>query len=306
MVLSLIALWLWQGGYWKIAKFAEIIPNPLNATSTSDNLYQLPGQPEFFQVEDTTSGADEMEYGAADYENPTDALYDVNYGNRSDGPSPYVGYVELQIGAAQSSSPSDEYIVIRATVSVGTPITVSGWKLQSARTGTRAVVPLAASPFIQGSVNRVRPIVLNAGESVVVSSGVSPVGVSFRESGCTGYLAQTQRFSPPLSNACLRPTNLLPRTSENEARYGSSCLNFVEHLPQCSYPTSIPNDVSPTCRTFLSNSFTYSGCVRAYGTTNMLSTWRAYESSSSELWENTGDTIVLTDEEGRAVATLSY
>ena len=65
MVLSLVALWLWQGGYWQIAKYAEVIPNPLDATST-DQLYKLPGQPEFFTVEDTTSAADEMEYGAAD------------------------------------------------------------------------------------------------------------------------------------------------------------------------------------------------------------------------------------------------
>ena len=44
MVLSLIALWLWEGGYWQIAKFAQVIPNPLDATST-DASYKLPGQP---------------------------------------------------------------------------------------------------------------------------------------------------------------------------------------------------------------------------------------------------------------------
>ncbi len=309
MVLSLIALWLWQGGYWKIAKYAEIIPNPLTATS-SDELYQLPGQPEFFQVPDTTSDASDMEYGASDYENPQDALYDPNsYGPRPEGErSPYAGFVDLQIGTAQSSSPNEEYVVIRASGLVTLPIVVSGWTLRSNFTGARAVVPLAASPFVQGVVNSVDTIELGSGESVILASGVSPVGVSFRETTCTGYLAQTQRFSPALSNACPRPTDLLPATAENIARFGEACVNFVLRLPQCSYPSNVPNDVSNTCRAFLANTFTYSGCMRAYGSgenTNMRS-WRAYESSASELWNNAHDTIVLYDGQGRTVTTMSY
>lgn len=309
MVLSLIALWLWQGGYWKIAEYAEIIPNPLTASST-DNLYQLPGQPQFFDVPDTTSDATEMEYGAADYENPSDALYqEQSFDPRPDTErSPYAGFVDLQIGAAQSQNPNEEYIVIRTSQLAVVPITVSGWTIRSALSGMRAVVPLAASPFVQGVVNSVQPIVLHGGESVVLASGSSPVGISFRETTCTGYLGQTQRFSPPLANACPRPTDRMPRTSENEARFGASCINFVERLPQCSYPTIIPNDVSPACRSYLADTFTYSGCMRSYGSDSMknMSTWRAYESSSSELWGNARDTLILYDGDGRTVATLSY
>ncbi len=309
MILSLVALWLWQGGYWKIADYANIIPNPLEATST-DMLFQLPGQPQFFEIPDTTSGENEMEYGAADYEDPSDALYqEQSFGPQPDTEqSPYAGFVDLQIGGAQSSDPSDEYVVLLASQFAAVPIPVSGWSVRSALSGMRATIPLAASPFYQGVVNSVGPIMLRSGERVVLSSGASPVGISFRETTCTGYLAQTQRFSPSLSNSCPRPTTLLPRTSENEARYGASCVNFVERLAQCSYPTLIPNDVSQSCRAYLSNTFTYSGCMRAYGSgeTQNLNSWRAYETSSSELWGNSHDTLVLLDGEGRVVTTLRY
>lgn len=306
MLLSLLALWLWQGGYWKIADYAQLVPNPL-ATST-DQLYQLPGQPEFFTVEDTTSAANEMEYGAADYEIARDALYQTGAYNPNAERSPYAGFIELSIGGADRPDPNSEYIVIRASDFVTLPITVSGWTLKSAYTGRRAIVPLAASPFYQGVVNSVQPISLGSGESVVLSTGVSPVGVSFRESICTGYLAQTQQFSPALSNSCPRPTDLLPRTGENAAQYGSSCLDYVERLPQCSYPVLLPNDLTSACRSFITTTFTYNGCVRAYGSqsNSNMSTWRAYHASSEELWQNEHDSIVLTDDRGRAVATINY
>ena len=307
MVLSLIALWLWEGGYWQIAKFAEVIPNPLDATST-DASYKLPGQPEFFTVPDTTSNSNEMEYGGADHARAGDALYDTSTYDPNAVRSPYAGFVELQIGAADRADVDAEYVVIRASDFVTVPVTVSGWTLKSAYTGRHAVVPLAASPFYQGVVNTVKPISLGSGESVILSSGISPVGVSFRETSCTGYLGQTQEFSPALSNSCPRPTDLMPRNAENAARYGAACLDYVEHLPQCSYPTLLPNDLSAACRSYLTTAFTYNGCTQAYGARSdiNMSSWRAYYSSSEELWQNEHDSIVLSDEQGRVVSTLNY
>ncbi len=309
MILSLIALWLWQGGYWKIAEYARLIPNPL-ASSTSDTLFILPGQPQFFEVPDTTSAESEMEYGAADYENPSDALYeDQSFGPRPDTErSPFAGFVDLQIGAAQSDNPNDEYVVIRASQFASVPIPVSGWTIRSALSGAYATVPLAASPFYQGVVNSVDTILLSSGEAVLLSSGSSPVGVSFRETTCTGYLSQTQRFSPPLSNACARPSSLLPRSAQNEAQYGSSCFDLIERLPQCTYPTIVPSNVSAACRALLTDTLSYTGCMRSFaaGAVKNMTTWRAYQSSANELWGNARDTLVLFDSEGRIVTTFSY
>ena len=308
MVLSFIALWLWEGGYWRIAKYASIIPNPLDATST-DQLYQLPGQPDFFTVPDPTSAADEMEYGASDALYPQDALYDTGATDPSGGSrSPYAGYVALQIGGADRPDRDGEYVVIRASDTASLPIPVSGWRVRSLYSGKSAVIPLAANPFYQGVVNTVAPITLGPGESVIFSTGVSPVGVSFRETTCTGYLAQTQEFTPQLSNSCPRPTDLLPRTVENVTRYGADCVDFVEHLPQCSFPTILPGDLTSACRAYLTNTFSYTGCTRAYSASGIASmgTWRAYAALGDELWLNTHDAIVLYDGQGRTVSTISY
>jgi hypothetical protein len=302
MILSLIALWLWEGGYWKIAEYAELIPSPLDASSTNQ-LYQLPGQPDFFEVPDTTSGENEMEYGSAQ-----DALYDTGAYGGSTERSPYASSIEFQIGAADNPNVSEEYVVIRNSSLAAAPVTVSGWSVRSVYTGMRAVIPMAASPFEQGVVNSVQPITLAAGESVLFSTGASPVGVSFRETMCTGYLEQTQQFSPRLSNACPRPTDLMQRTPQNASRYGASCLDYVERLPQCSYPTIVPSDLSPACRSYLVNTFSYTGCMNAYGSgaSTYIGTWRAYAVSSHELWQNTHDSLVLLDAEGRTVATINY
>jgi hypothetical protein len=149
---------------------------------------------------------------------------------------------------------------------------------------------------------------LGPGESVIFSTGVSPVGVSFRETTCTGYLAQTQEFTPQLSNSCPRPTDLLPRTVENVTRYGADCVDFVEHLPQCSFPTILPGDLTSACRAYLTNTFSYTGCTRAYSASGIASmgTWRAYAALGDELWLNTHDAIVLYDGQGRTVSTISY
>ena len=171
-----------------------------------------------------------------------------------------------------------------------------------------ATVPLAASPFVQGVVNSVDTITLSAGEAVLLTSGTSPVGVSFRETTCTGYLSQTQRFSPPLSNACTRPSVLLPRSPAKEAQYGTSCFDLIERLPQCTYPTIMPSTITPACRSMLTDALSYGGCMRSYeqGAVKHMNTWRAYQSSANELWGNSHDTLVLLDGYGRIVTTLSY
>ncbi len=306
MVLSLIALWLWQGGYWKIAEYAEIVPNPLNVATTSLADYTLPGQPDLWQVPDTTSTEDEMEYGAVDYQNPYDALYfdDSTYAIPSTDRSVYAGSATLQIGEARNTDPNKEFLVV--TASGPNSIDISGWSIRSAVTGERRVIPLAAAPFIQGVINSVTAITLSPGDYVILTSGPSPVGVSFRESICTGYLAQTQTFSPTLANACPRPGDLLPRTAENESRYGADCLDYIVRIPQCSYPKLLPSTLSAQCRAFLANTFTYTGCVQSYSSATMLNVWRAYFASAYELWRNSRDMLQLLDAEGRVVDTITY
>ncbi len=322
MVLSLIALWLWQGGYWAVARYAGMIPTPLSTlTNTSTTTYDfiLPGQMEFPTVPDTFLMPDEENYGAADYQNPEDRLYDLQaqyddiekdvrdlqtFGD----PSPYRGMVRLSRGNASESDANLEYVVLSAGGGLQTPLSLAGWSLQSQLTGTHIAIPPAASPFIQGTINSLQTIQLRGGEEVVLVSGLSPIGVSFRENICTGYLSQMQTFEPTLANACPSPKDAMPLTLANLQKYGEECIDFAASLPQCTYPSEVPAHLSPACRMFVANTFSYNGCVHAFRlrVPFALGTWRAYAGSGVELWRNTHDAIRLLDSQGRTVDALVY
>jgi hypothetical protein len=322
MLLSLVALWLWQGGYQAVARYAGMIPTPLESlTNTSTTTYDfvLPGQMEFPTVPDTFFEPGEEGYDIAGAPSAEDRLYDIEarYGQIEKDvhdlqtfgeSSPYRGMVRLSRGHASESDVSREYLVLTADPNVQTQLSLAGWSLQSQLTGTRIAIPLAASPMQQGIINSVQPIALRGGEEVVLVSGGSPVGVSFKENICTGYLSQMQEFEPALSNSCPAPRDAMPLTLQNLQKYGEECVDYVATIPQCNYPSELPATLSPACRTFVANTFSHNGCVSAFRlrVPFTLGTWRAYAGSGVELWRNTHDAIRLLDDKGRTVDALVY
>ncbi len=307
MILSLIALWLWQGGYWKIADYLHTLSNPLS-TSLNGRSFRLPWQPEIiWEVPDTVAPANDQSY-MNEYQYSNESLspsYRTDLGVSPSDRSPYAGLVTLQRGAPYTTNPLDEYLILQNSAP-SSAISISGWSLRSALTNERVVVPFGASPFIQGVINSVHKIVLNPGSQAILATGPSPVGVSFQETICTGYLAQTQEFVPALANACARPSQLIPRTIENERRLGTECMDYIDRLPQCSYPLYLPATISQTCRAQLTATLTYTGCMQYYGSPTTLDTWRVYFASGRELWQDSRDVIHLLDENGKVVDIVNY
>ena len=180
--------------------------------------------------------------------------------------------------------------------------------MQSALTGVRAFFPRGADLFFVGAVNAQQDIYLDPEGSAVISSGPSPVGTSFRENVCTGYLDGLQTFRPALSRDCPAPADSLPLTADNLRTYGDACFDFVRELPLCTLPLSAPSSVSPACRIFLANNLSYNGCVQnyRYKTGFQRGAWRIYLNAGGELWRNSHDVIRLLDAEGRTVDVLTY
>src|SRR3989344_7595348 len=114
--------------------------------------------------------------------------------------SPYTGQVGIVQGAARTQTTSGQYIELRAQGGFTSPISISGWSLESALTGVRAYVPQASTLFRQGRINPVVNVTLLSGGNATVLTGISPVGVSFRENKCTGYLGTLQPFVPALEH----------------------------------------------------------------------------------------------------------
>ncbi|MFA7309890.1 MAG: hypothetical protein WC050_03195 [Candidatus Paceibacterota bacterium] len=308
MVLALIVAWFWEGGGYAIARYVRTIPNPVDilwGNSTSTYQITLPWQSAIPQGPDITGltdqysdNTDEQNAGTQDGYAPAPSYSGV-YGT----PSPYHGSVTLRAGTAADSE--NEYVEL---MGAGAPLSLQGWSLASAVSGARVYLPLAAHPFILGRVNTVAPVTLSSGESAVVFTERSPVGTSFRENRCTGYLAQLQTFDPSLANNCPSPSEALPTNADTLRSFGSDCIDFVRTLPQCTFPTNIPQRLSTDCREYVTNTFSYNGCVNANISDPTFSsdTWRLYLTSGVELWNNSHDVIRLLDAEGRVVDSVTY
>ena len=163
-------------------------------------------------------------------------------------------------------------------------------------------IPAGVMTLRSGNVNQSGDIMLSPGEEAIITSGRSPVGASFRENLCTGYLAERQEFFPPLLNAC-------PSASEEYARAGGNdqeCKNYLYRINYCETDTS--NDADGACEAFIESNLTYNGCVRAHEQEANFPgvTWRIYLGSRSGLWNDARDTIRLLDENGKIVDVLTY
>jgi hypothetical protein len=317
-VIVLILLWLWGGGFSSTAQFVRTIPNPLDiifGNSTSTYAITFPWQmspphgPDISGL--TQAGSETLGQSAQDQpsDSPDQSIRveaQVQNSRTYGTPSPYAGKVILSEENATENSVNDEYVGL--SVRGNTAVNLSGWSLQSVLSGLRAFIPPATSSFVLGQVNSLSSVTLGPEESAVVATGPSPIGVSFRENRCTGYLAQLQTFNPSLQNACPASSEMAPLTAENLRHYGNDCMDYVRSLPQCFFPTSLPSSLTPGCRAFIVNTFSYNGCVNAVrGSSSFaLDTWRLYLSSAGELWNNTHDIIRLLDGNGLTVDAISY
>jgi len=307
MVIALVLLWLWSGGWTLIKIEVANLGNPidiLRGTSTSTYQIRLPFSPSVPQGPDISglvARGDSMSDGGS-----SDGTQISGTASGSGAPSIYQGEVTLAAAHAGSSDPAHEYVVIESTA--GGPIDISGWTLQSMLTGKREVLPEAAQPLVAGAINRVAPVVLSPRQVAIVTTGTSPVGASFQENICTGYLAQEQNFDPSLQNACPSPLDSVPESLPADQTYGANCFDYMRTIPQCEYVTQVPASLSANCRALIASEFSYNGCVsdNQHRTDFALGEWRLYLGSGIELWDNAHDIIRLTDSSGRVVDAVSY
>lgn len=225
-------------------------------------------------------------------------------------PSPMFGSVRFIPAYSNTSGniAQEEFVVLESSTENTAPVSITSWSLQSALTGVRVALPDAAELLRGGHVNNATGVSLNPGATAVITSGQSPVGISFRENVCTGYIAQFQPFYPPLSLQCPTPSSELPLTAYNLEEYGDECFDVLNVLPTCHFPENVPQTISPSCGLFLKTALSYNGCVSRhlgdYGFA--LDSWRLYLGSAGALWRNTHDAIRLLDSEGQTVDVYVY
>ena len=316
VLLALLVIWTMSGGPRKIitstkASLARAVP------SGEDVGFHLPWQPvQVFPTLDITdaftvdSDAASPQERLAQLEMEYERLNSEVSRSRGFGvASPFAGKVAIvqDPSSLRENSARDEYIQIAANYANTESVDIAGWTLESALSGVRVVVPPSASPFIANSANVLGPTALDPGALALVLTSPSPVGVSFRENMCTGYLSQFQNFSPSLSEECPSPSDVLPLTAYNLQQYGDACFDAIQNLPPCRFPQNL-SDVSSACRAYLTDQLSYNGCVNKnrFRSGFQKNMWRIYLGAPSDLWRNSHDAIRLLDAQGRTVSVFVY
>lgn len=311
MIIALVAYWFLSGGPSAAWRTGRTYLNPVGligggeATGTP---MQLPWQPSELtrgpDISDYVAEADQYQLSAGEQESAPGSAGEKDAGE----PSPYANDVIIVNNAASESDPAKEYLQIEVLGSREGPVALGGWAIESAVTGVRVPLPAAAPEFLQGAAAAIEAAALFPGDSAIVTSGTSPVGASFRENICTGYLARGRAFEPAISPACPYASEALAQNSANIRAYGESCFDYLSGLGACETPRSLPSSLSQSCRSFIASRISYDGCVSLYRDRAgfALPEWRLYLGSPTGLWRDSHDVIRLLDGSGRIVDTLTY
>ena len=224
--------------------------------------------------------------------------------------SPYSGSVVFldRVSSIKELDPNREYVVLLASNILSDSITITGWNVFDRQGKIAYEFPDTVKVLgSDGGGHITSPTTVKPGDAVIISSGRSPVGTSFRVNKCSGYRSQFKNFVPTIKTSCPTPIDEFTRVGTVPFT-DSVCYETVASLPACTTVTSIPAGVSKECRDFLENVLTESGCVAAHrNDPDFFSPeWRIFLNSETELWKGRDNVLYLADENDLLVATLVY
>ncbi|PIP73473.1 MAG: hypothetical protein COW88_01970 [Candidatus Lloydbacteria bacterium CG22_combo_CG10-13_8_21_14_all_47_15] len=206
---------------------------------------------------------------------------------------------------AQSSNPQKEYIELRADTQNTAPALLSGLRLQN-RAGFGTKLPEAVAVPLFGSVNQTAPAFLSPDERAYITTGNSPVGMSFRVNRCSGYLEQFRDFTPALPQSCPSPLEGVDRAAAN---ISAECAQFISRIPRCTIVTAeLPDELTPSCKEFILGKIGHNSCAAAHQNDANFYTgeWRIFLGIDRNLWGDEGDIIQLIDRNGSTIDSVIY
>lgn len=243
--------------------------------------------------------------------------------------SPYRGKISFSGGNPDDLFVQDEFIRLRAGRGNAEDILITGWIIESVLTGVQVTLGGASPLPAIGSINSEPVLRLPPGGEVIIHSGRSPVGASFRVNRCTGYFNQYQPFNPDLPRECPSPVDEFDEFSGITAQDISEddddrdiCRAYIRRNEErCEIDDTVDFDarnrfrelvinppLSPACQTFIRNDLTYAGCVANHIADEDFYSleWHIYAGSFSELWRREGEVLRLLDQNGRTVDVWNY
>jgi hypothetical protein len=238
--------------------------------------------------------------------NMATSTLNINLGKKDDAPeiSFYNGWVKIiGIQGVKEMYPEKEYITISVIQENASMIDVTNWYLINKK-GVKAKLGTVSSLPLFGKVNPTSEFKINGGDILVVSTGRSPIGVSFRLNTCSSYLEQFQDFIPPIPEGCPQ----IKQTSDYR-NLGIDCQRFMETIPVCQTNTGpFPSNVTATCKAYINAHKSHNGCVTDKMNEGRFykKEWRVFLGAKTEIWDNKSDVISLYDEKDRLIHSIKY
>lgn len=296
VIVIMFALWL-SGGM--VREEAGSIPNA------------LVGEEGLLSIGDANSRDDERaRAGVAETGNSS--LYSAN--------------VRLNLGNIRSVSyPEDQYIYISNRGWRAGPVYVGGWTLEngslsSTKNKKKVILPISAVEYYNpysSSGNAKVPLVLNPGESLIISVGERPAGrklpltTSFKENVCMGYLENLSGLDlePSLSVRCPSELDFVDKDKVRD-----ECYSLVRRLPRCTEPKVVNDcvnsycEVPSSCRRLVEDIFGYENCFNKRKNQDdfLGDTWRVYLGYSSNIFRKSNGYLALYDNQGLLVDRIEY
>lgn len=200
----------------------------------------------------------------------------------------------------------NEYVNLSTDLDDGEEVMITGWRIRSAVTGREMIIGGAANIPIVGMRDQ-SPITLSADAKVVVSTGHSPIGTSFRINKCAGYLEQKRNFQPSVRTRCPAIIDDAPPLSRG---INDDCLDYIERLPRCEIPSErdFPNNLTVACKNFLKTEVGYENCVANHAADPDFyeQEWRVYTGLGGIITREKRENIQLLDNFGRVVDAYAY
>ena len=283
-------------------KVGDVVPalspiiNPLTKPSLIPNKTEEPGI-----VHTATSGV-----SAAKIKGYLQAIEKI-YGET---PSPHAGYVRFlnRTSSVKKSNPLEEYFVILVSNDTPIPFSLTGWKILDFNGKKSYTFGKGVSRLFPLGRNLRENIGIEAGTVIIVSSGKSPVGDSFRINRCTGFREQFKDFSPALKRACPNVREFLEKTTKSISFSDEVCYNVLSRIGRCEAVVGRTPGASSECKAFIQEDLTEKGCVAAFknNPSFYLPEWRVFLNSKKEIWKGDSNALYLLDNQDLLVATLIY
>jgi len=215
--------------------------------------------------------------------------------------SPYYQTVTISsVRTSRSTSPTAYPDSVSLRQNAGdASVAISGWQLKTNRSD--ANIPRGVRLY-HTTPTPLENIELRRGESATIYTNSSPLSANFMLNSCTGYLANSYPFNPPLPVSCQRPSK-----SEIETFTGT-CQEYILRLNSCAPgdPNAAATAGDSSCRSYVASTLNYEGCVkRSQSSANFFTKeWRIWEGKS--FLDPLHDRVLLLDQNGKLVDSYTY